>query len=167
VSADNVDPLRNVALRLYEQEREERNERRGLEQRAATTTGGVLVALSLILNTTTGQQLKLGSSAGILIVFGLVLAILGMLVLTFALSGAHTNPDLSLRQALQRPEQLKERAIREPQPLTEDYVAKLQERVSRLADRNARLVPVLRVGSLILGTAVYLALVGAAVKIFD
>lgn len=161
----DVDPLRHAVARFYDQEREERNERRGLEQRAATTMGGVLVALSLILNMAASEDVHLDSKAGVLIVSGLLLATLGMLVLTYALSGAHATPNLSVWQALRRPGQARVRVVREPQPLTEVYLTELRDRVSRLADRHARLVPILRAASLVLGAAVYLALAGAAFQL--
>lgn len=160
------DPLRHRVDRLYEQEREERNERRGLEQRAATTIAASLVALGLILNGDTTAALKAGSPGGLTIIIGGALTILGVILVTAALAGAHTTENMSLVAAIRRDRKNKKVEL-EPAPLTDLYVTSRQTQVTDLVGENARLVPLLRAASLCVGVGAYLALVGAGIALLS
>jgi hypothetical protein len=166
--ATQEDHLRRQIDRLYEQERQERDERRGLEQRAATTVGATVVALGLIFSAATSNGFDFGRTGDVMVIIGAVLTIFGMVGLTLGLSGAHTTKDFSIRQAIAR---TKSNAVAritvEPQPLTEEWVDGVRDKVETLVERNARLVPLLRLASVMLGFGVYMALAGLAAGVLN
>lgn len=159
------DDLSRQLARLYDQEREERNERRGLEQRAAAVLSAFLVTLGLIVNAASNLSIEFATSSGWLLLLGGILSIVGLLAVTLALTGAHTTENLSVWQAVVPPKGAAAPVQLEPKPLTADYVSDRQRRVSRLIERNTRLVILVRIASFALGIAVYLAVFAVGVEV--
>jgi hypothetical protein len=151
--------LRRQLDRLYEQEREERAERRGLEQRAATTVAASLVALGIVLNALGSTDFDVTSGEGVLVMIGAALTLIGLFGQAFSLTGVHTNEQLSLRKAMGLGRRPRELAL-EPHPLTDEYVEHQRQDVQRLSKANVLVIPLMRLSSLLLGTGVYAALFG-------
>jgi uncharacterized membrane protein YdcZ (DUF606 family) len=152
------DPLRDVVDRLYEQEREERNERRAIESRAGTTFGAALVGIGLVVNAATTESVDLGSWKGIVFV-GFLASLVGLIVLT-AMMAFHTGRPRDLRR---NPRQT---ALRlEPGPLTQEYIAWQRCKVERLGRNNAQRLHLVRIATLLVGLGIYLAAVGVGVSV--
>jgi len=118
-----------------------------------------LVAIGIVLNAVGSKDFDASSVSGVLMILGGVFTFFGLLAISFALTGAHTNEELSVKEAVLRRKPPSDMAL-EPQPLTPEYVEHQREYVGRLSTHNVTVIPLLRLSSFILPNGVYLTLFG-------